>query len=101
MAPGRDCGILIHVNDFGPASASPRDPTVQISQSGEPMRPQERPRTVPTDPPTVGPSILRVGLMKPVQFLMLYHTDMVGSSASFSTKPHRAGAITVTLPFCE
>ena len=36
--------------------------------------------------------------MKPVQFLMLYHTDMVGSSASFSTKPHRAGAITVTLP---
>ena len=24
-------------------------------------------------------------LMKPVQFLMLYHTDMVGSSVSFST----------------
>ena len=39
--------------------------------------------------------------MKPVQFLMLYHTDMVGSSASFSTKPHRAGAITVTLPVLE
>ena len=28
----------------------------------EPLGPQERPRTVPTTPPTVGPSILLVGL---------------------------------------
>ena len=36
--------------------------------------PQERPRTVPTDPPTVGPSILRVGLRLSVVVLTLTPT---------------------------